>query len=43
VGILGERSGEALLLGHLVGTLLAHAEEVGDFDKRTFLGFGIFR
>src|SRR6266498_966171 len=31
--VLGDRSGEALLLGDLVGTLLAHAEELGDLDE----------
>jgi hypothetical protein len=29
-GVLGERSGETLLLGELVGTLLGRAEEFGD-------------
>jgi hypothetical protein len=29
-GVLGKGSGEALLLGDLVGSLLAHAEEFGD-------------
>jgi hypothetical protein len=32
-GIFGERSGEALLLGDLVGTLLGHTEELGDLDE----------
>jgi hypothetical protein len=31
--VLGERSGEAILLGDLVGTLLGHAEEFGDLDE----------
>jgi hypothetical protein len=33
VAVLGKRSGEALLLGDLVGTLLAHAEELRDLDE----------
>jgi hypothetical protein len=32
-GIFGERSGEAHLLGDLVGSLLAHPEELGDLDE----------
>jgi hypothetical protein len=32
-GILGEGRREALLLGDLVGALLAHAEEVSDLDQ----------
>jgi hypothetical protein len=32
-GVLGERSGEPLLLGDLMGALLAHAEELGDLDE----------
>jgi hypothetical protein len=32
-GVLGERRGEALLLGDLMGTLLAHSEELGDLDE----------
>jgi hypothetical protein len=31
--VLGDRNGEALLLGDLVGALLAHAEEFGDLDE----------
>jgi hypothetical protein len=36
--VLGERSGEDLLLGDLVGALLAHAEEVGDLEESDRLG-----
>jgi hypothetical protein len=32
-GVLAKRSGEPLLLGDLVGTLLGHTEELGDLDK----------
>jgi hypothetical protein len=39
-GVLGKRSGEALLLGDLVGPLLGHTEELGDLDEAdcTWLG-----
>jgi len=31
--VLGDRSRETVLLGDLVGALLAHAEELGDLDE----------
>jgi hypothetical protein len=37
VDVLGERGGEALPLGDLVGMLFGHAEEFGDLNERTVL------
>jgi hypothetical protein len=35
--VLGDRSGEALLLGDLVGALLANAEKLSDLDEANAL------
>jgi hypothetical protein len=38
--VFGDRSGEALLVGDLVGSLLANAEELGDLDESDWLSLG---
>jgi hypothetical protein len=39
-GVFGERSGEALPLGDLMGALLADAEKFGDLDESDWLSLG---